>query len=305
MSQGKLCGKVAIVTGAGRGIGAAVARRLAAEGASVVVNDLGAALDGSGSDASPAEEVVELILKEGGVAVTDTANVANFDAVAGLVRGAIDQFGELDVVVNVAGILRDRMIFNMSEAEWDAVLAVHLKGTFNTTRHASAHWKANANADRPRRLINFTSDSGLFGAPTQPNYAAAKMGIFGLTQSCANSLGRFGVTTNAIAPVADTRMNEDVPAAQRRRASGQNRDPEDVATVVAYLASDSASWCNGRVIGVSGRQVSLYSDPQVIRQVHSAEPWDLDELGAYMRQSFEPVRRNSDGRYKKMPSTPS
>jgi len=204
--MGRLDGRVAVITGAGRGIGAAVAETMAHEGAAVVVNDLGVALDGSGRSTGPAEEIAEKINRAGGKAVASTANVTSFEETAELVQTAVRSFGRLDVLVNVAGIIRDAMIFKMTEEQWDAVIAVHLKGTFNTTRHASAWWRENRGGKF--RLINFVSGSGLFGAPAQPNYAAAKMGIVGLTYSCANALAGYGVTANCIAPVAFTRMTE-------------------------------------------------------------------------------------------------
>ena len=293
--MGELEGRVAVVTGAGRGIGAAVAMALAGEGAHVVVNDLGTSLDGTGLDTTPAEDVANKIVESGGAAVPNPADVADFDAAGSLIQSAIDVFGRLDVLVNVAGILRDRMIFNMDPDDWDAVIRVHLRGTFNTTRHASAYWRRQRDESAQNRIINFASDTGIFGGPGQPNYAAAKMGIVGFTYSCANSLDRYGVTVNAIAPVADTRMNENI--VRPPRAADDQRNPEQVATVVAYLASVASSWCTGRVIGVAGTQVSLYSDPQVIRQLTSAEPWDIGKLGSLMEKSFSPVPRNSAGRY--------
>ena len=212
----RLDGRVAIVTGAGRGIGRSVAKLLASEGASVVVNDLGAEMDGSGQDAGPAQQVVAEIAEAGGKAVVNGADISDFDAAEGLVKSAIDQFGRLDVLVNVAGILRDRMVFNMTETEWDDVIRVHLKGTFNTTRFASAHWRSLRDETAQNRIINFTSVSGLHGAPGQPNYAAAKMGIVGLTYSSAHSLAKYGVTVNAISPGAATRMTESIPTEHRR-----------------------------------------------------------------------------------------
>ena len=219
--MGELEGRVAIVTGAGRGIGAAVAEGLAAEGAGVLVSDLGAAVDGTGADRGPAQQVVERIVAAGGTALADTTDVTDFGACEALIRTAVEEFGRLDVLVNVAGILRDRMIFKMTEEEWDAVIDVHLKGTFNTTRHAAAYWRENRGGQY--RLINFTSGSGLWGAPGQPNYAAAKLGIVGLTLSCANALHGYGVTSNCIAPVASTRMTATV----RRPEAKSTYTPEN------------------------------------------------------------------------------
>jgi len=211
-----LDGRVVVITGAGRGIGASIARLVASLGARVVVNDLGVELDGSGGDAGPAEQMAKQIKAEGGEAIANGADITDPDAAEGLIRTAIDTYGSLDVLVNVAGILRDRMIFNMSEQEWDDVIRVHLKGHFNTIKPAAAWWRDQRNPDGHYRLINFTSVSGLFGAPGQPNYAAAKMGIVGLTYSCANSLGKYGVTANAISPGAATRMTQSVPDDRRR-----------------------------------------------------------------------------------------
>ncbi|MGH3274674.1 MAG: SDR family NAD(P)-dependent oxidoreductase, partial [Streptosporangiaceae bacterium] len=183
--MGTLDQRVAIVTGSGRGIGRSVALLLAAQGASVIVNDLGAALDGSGDDASLAQQVADEIKAAGGTAAASTADIADHAAAEDLVKTAIGEFGRLDVLVNVAGILRDRMIFNMTAQEWDDVIRVHLRGTFNTTKFAAAHWRGLRDPEANNRIINFTSVSGLHGAPGQPNYAAAKMGIVGLTYSAA------------------------------------------------------------------------------------------------------------------------
>ena len=290
----RLEGRVAIVTGAGRGIGRSVALLLAARGAAVVVNDLGAALDGSGTDASPAQQVVKEITAAGGRATASGADIADHAAAEGLVQGAIEDFGRLDIVVNVAGILRDRMIFNMAEQEWDDVIRVHLKGTFNTSKFAAAHWRSLREESAQNRIINFTSVSGLHGAPGQPNYAAAKMGIVGLTMSCANSLARYGVTANAISPGAATRMTASVPDERRRGGlpgDSDERSPDNVAPIVAYLASEQSGWINGRVIHSSGYEVSLYSNPQPVSRIIGTSPWDVDALAAQVERSFGPLLR--------------
>jgi NAD(P)-dependent dehydrogenase (short-subunit alcohol dehydrogenase family) len=288
----RLDGRVAIVTGAGRGIGRSVAKLLASEGASVVVNDLGAEMDGSGQDAGPAQQVVAEIAEAGGKAVVNGADISDFDAAEGLVKGAIDQFGRLDVLVNVAGILRDRMVFNMTETEWDDVIRVHLKGTFNTTRFASAHWRSLRDETAQNRIINFTSVSGLHGAPGQPNYAAAKMGIVGLTYSSAHSLAKYGVTVNAISPGAATRMTESVPTARRRArsADADERSPDNVAPIVAYLASEQSGWITGRVIHSMGYEVSLYNNPEPVSRIIGTGPWDdPDELAYQVERAFGPI----------------
>ena len=288
---GLLEGRVAIVTGAGRGIGAGVARLLARQGAKVVVNDLGVALDGTGEDKAPALQVIEQIKEAGGEATVNSNDVTDFAGAEAIVRQAIETFGRLDVLVNVAGILRDRMVFNMSEEDWDAVIRVHLKGTFNTTRHAAAYWRQQRNSEGHFRLINFTSGSGLHGAPGQPNYAAAKMGVVGLTYSCANALRPYGVTANAISPGAATRMTESVPQDRLRSpvTDDDERSPDNVAPAVAYLASERSDWCSGQVISARGFQIGLYNVPQVIRQIASPGPWDLEVAFRMIEQSFRPA----------------
>jgi len=287
----RLDGRVAIVTGAGRGIGRSVAMLLASRGAAVVVNDLGAALDGSGNDIHPAQQVVTDIAKAGGRAAASAADIADHGAAEDLVKTTIREFGQLDIVVNVAGILRDRMVFNMTEQEWDDVVKVHMKGTFNTVKFAAAHWRSLRDESAQNRIINFTSGSGLHGAPGQPNYAAAKLGIVGFTYSCANSLARYGVTANAISPGASTRMTDSVPDDRRRvrSASEDERSPDNVAPAVAYLASEDSAWINGQVIRASGYEVSLYNVPQPIVRLINTRPWDVDELAAEARSSFGPA----------------
>jgi NAD(P)-dependent dehydrogenase (short-subunit alcohol dehydrogenase family) len=290
----RLDGRVAIVTGAGRGIGRSVALLLARQGASVVVNDLGVALDGSGADASPAQQVVKEITEAGGAAAASGADISDHAAAEGLIRAAIENFGRLDIVVNVAGILRDRMVFNMAEQEWDDVIRVHLKGTFNTTKFAAAHWRSLREETAQNRIINFTSVSGLHGAPGQPNYAAAKMGIVGLTYSAANSLAKYGVTVNAISPGAATRMTASVPTDRRRGGfpgETDERSPDNVAPIVAYLASEQSGWINGRILHSSGYEVSLYNNPQPISRIIGTSAWDVDALAEQVERSFGPLLR--------------
>jgi NAD(P)-dependent dehydrogenase (short-subunit alcohol dehydrogenase family) len=285
--MGRLDGRVAIVTGAGRGIGRSVATLMASQGASVVVNDLGSEVDGSGRDAGPAEQVADEISAAGGNAVANGADVSDHAAAEAMIASAIEKFGRLDVLVNVAGILRDRMVFNMTEQEWDDVIRVHLRGSFNTTKFAAAHWRSLRDPEAQNRIINFTSVSGLHGAPGQPNYAAAKMGIVGLTYSCANALGKYGVTVNAISPGAATRMTDSVPAERRRRrASADEWSPDNVAPIVAYLASEQSGWITGRIVHSSGYEVALYSNPEPVVRIIGSGPWDADELAAQVERSF-------------------
>ena len=291
----RLKDRVAIVTGGGRGVGAAISSLLATEGASVVVNDLGTSLGGAGVDDSVAGQLVESIRSAGGTALADTSDVTSFEATRRLVARTVEEFGRLDIVINIAGNLRDRMIFNMAEEEWDAVIAVHLKGTFNTTRHAAAYWRANPGG--AYRLINCASRAGIFGGPTQPNYAAAKMGIFGLTLSCANALKKYGVTANCISPSASTRMLEGVNpelTASLGFGSDTAMSPANVAPAAAYLASEQSGWINGRIIGAGGRRFTLYHAPAVEREVISTIDWDIDSAFEAIESSFRPaVERTS------------
>ncbi len=292
---GRLEGKVAIVTGAGRGIGRGEALLLAEEGAKVVVNDLGGSEAGEGADARPADEVVAEIVAAGGEAVANYDSVATMEGGERIVQTALDSFGRLDILINNAGILRDRMVFNMSEAEWDSVIAVHLKGHFTTTKHASIVFRQ----QRSGRIVNTGSESGL-GNMGQANYAAAKEGIVGLTRTLALDLGRYGVTANAIRPRAGTRLTlspELREAMQRARASRQGGDgggsetgaeeavsqidalpPEMVAPLVVYLCTDSAANVNGRDFVVGGDEVSLMTMPTKQATIHREGGWDLASL---------------------------
>jgi NAD(P)-dependent dehydrogenase (short-subunit alcohol dehydrogenase family) len=293
--MGTLDGKVAIVTGGGRGIGAEIVRLFAKEGASVVINDLGVATDGTGVDAGPAHDVAAEIVAAGGAAVANGNDIADAATGEELVQTAIKEFGKLDIVVNPAGILRDRMIFNLSPEDWDAVIRVHLRGHYSTIRPASAYWREQRNADANYRIINFTSVSGLHGAPGQPNYAAAKMGIVGFTYSLANALGRYGVTANNISPGAATRMTDTVPEDRRRAGSADSaeappeRSPANVAPIVAYLASDASRWCSGRTLHSAGYEVSLYNNPEPIAKVTSDGPWSLADLQSKVESTFKPL----------------
>lgn len=286
-------GRVAVVTGAGRGIGAAVAKLLARHGASVVVNDLGVDIDGANADNVHARAVVDEIVADGGTAIANFNDVSDFAAAEAIVGSAIDTYGRLDVLINVAGILRDRMIFNMTEEEWDAVINVHLKGTFNTCRHASAYWRKNPSEINGHRIINFISAAGLYGAPGQPNYSAAKGGIVGLTFSCANALVKYGVTANAVAPAAATRMGQTVPAEhdrpERKVFQTDEYAPQSVAPLAAYLAGESSGWCSGRVLGARGHRVLLYSNSEPIRYLVGERTWEVERLGKLMEEVFQPL----------------
>ena len=282
-----LQGKVAIVTGAGRGVGRGVARLMAQEGASVVVVDPGVNVDGSGFDASFAEQVASEIRSEGGTAVACTESVATMEGGEKIVQSAIDSFGKLDIVVTCAGILRDRMVFNMTEQEWDDVISVHLKGTFTVVKHACILFRQ----QRSGRIITFSSQSGLVGNSGQANYGAAKSGIAGFTKVVARDMGRYGITANSIAPRAATRMIGAIPeSANEIRARGgvsglseegelEQLDPDDIAPFVGYLASDYASNINGQTFLVWGGEVSLMSQPRPERSIYNPDGhWPTDAL---------------------------
>jgi len=299
----RLKGKVAIVTGAGRGIGRAEALLLAAEGAAVVVNDVGGSAAGEGASTSPADEVVAEIKAKGGQAVANYDSVTEMAAGERMVKQALDTFGRLDIVVCNAGILRDRMIFNMTEADWDAVIAVHLKGHFTVTKAASVVFRQ----QRSGRIVMTSSESGL-GNMGQANYSAAKEGIVGLCRTVARDMGRYGVTCNAIRPRAATRMtlsDEMKAAAEKARAAGlrgpaddvvsqlEKLLPEYVAPLVAYLCTDEAANINGRTFLVGGPLIALFSEPEPIRQIWNPRGyWTLDELMTVMPQTVAQGLKN-------------
>ncbi|GIW43693.1 MAG: 3-hydroxyacyl-CoA dehydrogenase [Candidatus Binatia bacterium] len=286
---GMLEGRVAVVTGAGRGIGRAVALALAESGAKVVVNDYGVDLHGQAPTTGPAFDVAKEIQERGGDAVPNTDSVATWDGSERIIRTALEHFGRIDILVTCAGILRDRMIFNMTEEEFDAVVAVHLKGTFCCIRHAAPLMRE----QRYGRIVTFTSGAGLFGNPGQSNYGAAKAAIGGLTKVVARDMGKYGVTCNAIAPVAATRMTlteEFLRAREIRRQQGIIREeralarleelkPEDVAPMVVFLASDHAANVNGQFFLCAGGSISLLSQPRPVKTIFKPDGrWTLDEL---------------------------
>ncbi|HIF92369.1 MAG TPA: SDR family oxidoreductase [Myxococcales bacterium] len=286
--MGKLDGRVAIITGAGRGIGAEVARTFAAEGAAVVVNDLGASMDGNTDEGTPAEEVTEEILKAGGKAAANNCDITDFEATREMVGQAVETFGRLDIVVNVAGIIRDGMIFKMEESQFDAVVAVHLKGCFNTSRHASTYWRENRGGEY--RLIHFISGSGIYGGPAQPNYAAAKMGIVGLSNSCASALHGYGVTSNCIAPIAYTRMTaslEGKSTVMDYSPDNEKMSTKNVVPPVVWLASEESSWMNGRIIQAGNGRIGLFNSPAIEREVTTPGIWDMDDAFAEMNTTFK------------------
>ena len=289
--MGMLDGRVAVVTGSGRGIGRGIAMALAAAGAKVVVNDLGASLDGQGEEKAPSDQVVDEILSHGGAAVANYGSVSDWDQAHAMIDQAVDAFGRIDILVNVAGILRDRMIFNMTEAEWDAVIAVHLKGMFNCTQAASVRFRE----QRYGRVISMSSVSAL-GSAGQPNYGAAKAGILGLTWSTANALGRYGVTANAILPSGATRMIDSTPRAREEfertgiwpseAAKGTDRDPDNVAPMVVYLASEQAGHVNGQAIHSWGFGYTLLAQPTPMRRIEADRRLTPDELASHFDETL-------------------
>ena len=289
--MGALDGRTAVVTGAGRGIGREIALLLGREGANVVVNDPGVNVDGTGGDDGPAADVAKEIEDAGGIAAANFDSVATEEGGENMIKQAIDSYGRIDIAIHVAGILRDRMVFNMSKEEWDAVIAVHLDGYFNIAKPSSVLMRQ----QRFGRIIGFSSGSGLRGNSGQANYGAAKAAIAGMTRCLARDLGRYGVTANSIAPGAATRMTQTVPdsARQMRASSGISaggraqeaptgpppmRGAEFVAPMVGYLCTDQAWNINGKVFNVAGGTVSLSHEEGAIRTIDTPGVWDLDQL---------------------------
>ena len=287
-----LCdGRVVIVTGSGGGLGRAHALAFAAEGAKVVVNDIGTSREGEGASAGPAQQVVEEIRAAGGEAVANTDDVADWDGALRLIRTAVDSFGGLDVLVNNAGFLRDRMLATMSVDEWDAVIRVHLRGHFCTLRHAAEFWRDESKAGRTpdARIINTSSGAGLMGSVGQGNYAAAKAGIVGLTLNAAAELARYGVTANAIAPAARTRMTEvAMPDMMRAPESGFDAmAPDNVSPLVVWLGSAESKDVTGRVFEVEGGIVSVADGWQHGPRVDKGDRWSPAELGDVVRRLLD------------------
>ncbi len=300
MARKHLEGKVAIVTGAGHGIGRGVALTFAREGAKVVVNDYGGPPNEIGEQSSEAANaVVEEIRKGGGEAVANAGSVAEMSTGEALVQLALDNFGKLDIAVCCAGILRERMVFNMTEDEWDDIVAVHLKGHFAVTKYASQVFRQ----QRSGRLI-FISSNAMFGSPGQPNYSAAKAGIWGFMRSCANALGRYNVTCNAILPAASTRLMDRTPQAMQQMEKagivssevnvGTRRDPVSIAPWLVYLASEEAQGVTGQAFGVRGYDVVLYSHPheKFLLRSEGDQPWDMERL--FERAEHEMMPRLED-----------
>jgi NAD(P)-dependent dehydrogenase (short-subunit alcohol dehydrogenase family) len=282
-------GKVAIVTGAGRGIGREHALALARAGARAVVNDLGGSLAGEGSDSTPAQEVVNQIVAGGGEAVASYDDVSSFSAAEQIVRRALDRYGRLDILVNNAGILRDRMLVNMTEEEWDAVIAVHLKGHFALTHHAAVHWRERSKAGEElrARVINTSSPSGVFGNVGQSNYGAAKAAIAAFTVITAQELGRYGVTVNCLAPNARTRMTEETFGELQKPEDGFDPlDPANMAPLVVALCADDAQDITGQCFFVWGGAVNVLQPWQPGDLLAADGRWDADELLAQLRERF-------------------
>lgn len=302
--SGLCADRVVVITGGGRGIGREHALAFAREGASVVINDLGGATDGSGSDATPAQEVVDEVIAMGGKAVASTDDISDWDGAGRLIELALDTFGRLDVVVNNAGILRDRMFVNMTPQEWDSIMAVHLRGTFAVSRHAVDYWRARAKAGETNdaRIINTSSPSGIFGNIGQANYGAAKAGIATFTVILADELARLGVTANAIAPIARTRMTENLVGLMEDTAGADSSesagfdvfDPANISPLVVWLGSPESAGVTGRVFTVGGAEIGV-AEPWVKGPTATNDKrWNPADLTAVIPSLVAQARGNSD-----------
>jgi len=293
-----LDGKVIVVTGGGRGIGRATCLMLAEHGARVVVNDIGGGSDGAGNDQAPADEVVSAIKEAGGEAVSSFDSVTEWEGGQAIIQTALDTFGQIDCVVNNAGNLRDGIFHKMSEQDFESVLAVHLKGTFNVSRAAAPHFRQQGSGT----FVNMTSTSGLIGNFGQANYSAAKMGIVGLSKSMALDMDRFGVTSNCIAPFAWSRLIGSIPtddeAQKERVAKIQKMTPDKISTLVVSLCSDQAKHVTGQIFGVRNNEIFLFSQPRPIRSAHTSEGWTPKTILSRVMPAFEadfyPLSRSAD-----------
>jgi NAD(P)-dependent dehydrogenase (short-subunit alcohol dehydrogenase family) len=298
MTQAIVAGKVAIVTGAGRGIGRGIATLMAQEGARVVVCDIGANLDGQGADAGPAQEVANEIRRNGGEAIASTLSIAEPKNADEIVRAALAAFGRVDILVNNAGILRDRIFHRMSWSDWSDVLAVHLNGSFNMSRACAVQFREqNSGA-----YVHMTSTSALVGNFGQANYMAAKFGIVGLSRAIALDMARFKVRSNCIAPFAWTRMIDSIPAETAEEKTRVERlremTPEKIAPLTVYLASDRAEGISGQIFGVRGNEIFLFDQPRPIRTIHRSDGWTPAKIDRQLKSalgpSFTPLERSGD-----------
>jgi NAD(P)-dependent dehydrogenase (short-subunit alcohol dehydrogenase family) len=293
-----VAGKVAIVTGAGRGIGRGIALLLAAEGAHVVVCDIGANLDGAGTDAGPAQAVVDEIKTTGGAAIASTLSISEPENAEKIIHSALDAFGRIDILVNNAGILRDRIFHRMSWSDWSAVINVHLNGSFNMSRACATHFREQNRGS----FVHMTSTSGLVGNFGQANYMAAKMGIVGLSRGIALDMARFNVRSNCVAPFALTRMIDSIPTESEeekaRVARFRDMTPEKIAPLVVYLASDRAEGISGQIFSVRNNEIYLFNQTRPIRTLHRADGWTPQKLDEQLKGAFAPsftaLERSSD-----------
>jgi NAD(P)-dependent dehydrogenase (short-subunit alcohol dehydrogenase family) len=298
MAEGIVAGKTAIVTGAGRGIGRGIALLLAQEGASVVVNDVGASLDGSGADAGPAQQVADEIKKAGGRAIPSTLNIAEPQSADAIVQAALDAFGRVDILVNNAGILRDRIFHKMSWSDWSDVIAVHLNGSFNMSRAVAGIFREQSSG----AYVHMTSTSGLIGNFGQANYMAAKLGIAGLSRGIALDMARFNVRSNCIAPFAWSRMIGSIPTEsdkeKERVAKLQQMTPEKIAPLVVYLSSDRADGVSGQIFSVRNNEIFLFSQPRPVETIHAPDGWTPAALDRELKGAFgaalTPLERSGD-----------